>query len=178
MRFAIADPPYYGYAKAFYGDLHAEAAEYDDLATHAKLIERLNGYDGWAMHMTSGNLKDILPLCPAEARVMAWVKPFASFKPGVGVAYAWEPVVVHGGRKREHDQGTVRDWCAVNIALKKGLAGAKPRAVVWWLLEVLNVQPDDEVDDLFHGSGEVANAIEVWREAQTGNCSLPLFAAV
>lgn len=178
MRFAIADPPYYGYAKAFYGDLHAEAAEYDELVTHTNLIERLSEYDGWALHMTSGNLKDILPLCPKDARVMAWVKPFASFKPGVGVAYAWEPVVVHGGRKRERDQGTVRDWCAVNIALKKGLAGAKPRAVVWWLLEVLNVLPDDEVDDLFHGSGEVSAAIVEWREAQTGLCSLPLFEAV
>lgn len=178
MRFAIADPPYFGQGKKLYGHLHADAGAYDKVETWAALIERLNGYDGWVLHMTSGNLHDILPLCPRGARVMAWVKPFASFKPGVGVAYAWEPVVVNGGRRRTRKQDTVRDWCAVNIALQKGLTGAKPRAVVWWLLEVLNVVPDDEIEDLFPGSGEVANAIGVWREAQTGNCPLPLFASV
>jgi hypothetical protein len=99
MRFAYADPPYFGYAEKFYGDRHPEAAAYDKIETHAALIVRLSEEfpDGWALSMTSGNLKDILPLCPADARVAAWVKPFCSFKPNVNPAYAWEPVVFRGG---------------------------------------------------------------------------------
>ncbi|WP_155634474.1 hypothetical protein [Burkholderia stagnalis] len=89
MRFAYADPPYLGLAEKFYGHLHPEAAAYDHIDAHKALVARLcdEFSDGWAMSMTSGNLHDILPIVPKEARIMAWVKPFASFKPGVGVAY-------------------------------------------------------------------------------------------
>ena len=38
MRFAYADPPYYGLAKKFYGHLHPQADDYDRLETHAALI--------------------------------------------------------------------------------------------------------------------------------------------
>ena len=107
---------------------------------------------------------------------MAWVKPFASFKKHVTVAYAWEPVIIKGGRKRPITENTVRDWCAVNITLKRGLVGAKPADVVWWILDIFYAQPEDEVHDLFPGSGSVTNAIEAWREAQLGGCNAPLFA--
>lgn len=163
MKFAIADPPYFGLAAKFYGHLHPEAAVYDTLEAHAALIKRLElEYDGWAMCLHAPSLKDILPLCPRDARVLSWVKPFCSFKPGVGVAYAWEPIILGGGRKRSREQETVRDWAAVNITLKKGFSGAKPRDLVWWLLEVLNAQPGDTVEDLFPGSGAVTRAIEDW----------------
>lgn len=165
MRFAYADPPYFGLAAKFYGDMHPDAAAYDRLETHAALIHRLcdEWPDGWAMSLHTPSLKHILPLCPDDCRVMAWVKPFASFKPGVGVAYAWEPLIVRGGRKRERWQPTVRDWCAVNITLQRGFCGAKPEGVVRWLLDVLNADTGDEIADLFPGSGAVARAIEAWR---------------
>ena len=167
MRFAYADPPYYGFAVKFYGDMHPEAAVYDTIEGHAVLVDRLcDEYpDGWAMSLHTPSLKHILPLCPDDVRVMAWVKPFASFKPGVGVAYAWEPVIVRGGRKRTREQQTVRDWCAVNITLRRGFTGAKPVAFVHWLLSVLNVQPGDTIDDVFPGSGAVTNALDGWLEA-------------
>ena len=176
VKFAIADPPYFGYSAKFYGDLHDKADDYDTIEAHAQLIERLQEYDGWALHMTSGNLHDILPLCPKDARIMAWVKPFASFKKNVTVAYAWEPVIVAGGRKRPITERTVRDWVAANITLKRGLVGAKPAEVVWWILDVLYAQPEDQVDDLFPGSGAVQDAIDAWREAQSGQSTAPLFA--
>jgi len=178
MKFAYADPPYFGVAAKFYGHLHAEAAVYDTLDGHKALIERLcDEYaDGWGLSMTSGNLHDILPLCPREARIMPWVKPFASFKPGVGVAYAWEPVIVMGGRRRTREQATVRDWCAVNITLKRGFTGAKPADFVFWLLDVLNVQEGDTVDDLFPGSGAVQEAIDAYFGAMTGHVQDGLFA--
>jgi hypothetical protein len=160
VRFAYADPPYLGLAEKFYGKLHPEAAEYDKLETHQRLIERLSDeYDGWAMSLHTPTLRDILPLCPKDARVGAWVKPFCSFKPGVGVAYAWEPIIFRGGRKKTRQQQTTRDWCAVNITMRRGFTGAKPREVILWVCDLLNVLPGDEVEDLFPGSGAVAHAL-------------------
>jgi hypothetical protein len=35
----------------------------------------------------------------ANAPPPPWVKPFAAFKPNVGLAYTWEPVILRGGRR-------------------------------------------------------------------------------
>lgn len=156
MRFAYADPPYMGQARKHYSH-DPLCAEVD----HALLIDSLREYDGWALSLSSPSLKHILPLCPPESRVMAWVKPFASFKPGVNPAYAWEPVIVFGGRKRTRQQPTVRDWVSCNITLKKGLSGAKPRAFCLWLFSVLGMQPGDEFNDMFPGTGAVSDS---WAE--------------
>jgi hypothetical protein len=180
MKFAYADPPYLGLSVALYGDRHKDAAVYDTVDGHRSLIGRLcDEYpDGWAMSLHSPSLKIILPMCPDDCRVMAWVKPFASFKPGVGVAYAWEPVIVRGGRKRTRDQMTVRDWLAENITMRRGFPGAKPTAFVHWIMEVLNVLPGDTVDDLFPGSGAVQLALDGWAEANGKTPELPMFGGV
>ena len=159
MKFAYADPPYLGCAKKHYGD-HPEAGVYDTILGHKDLIGRLVAEfpDGWALSMNSGNLQTLLPLCPPGVRVMPWVKPFCSFKPGVNPAYAWEPVVVFGGRKRTRNQPTIRDWVSANITLKKGVSGVKPPAFCEWLFSVLNTEPGDELIDLFPGSGAVTTA--------------------
>lgn len=96
-------------------------------------------------------------------RVMAWVKPFAAFKVNVNPAYAWEPVIVWGGRKRGRELPTVRDWVSENITMRKGLSGVKPARFSWWLFEVLGAQPDDEFHDLFPGSGAVTDAWIAYR---------------
>ena len=160
MKFAYADPPYLGLAK-FYKGQHPDWQAYDTLDAHARLIARLvNEYpDGWAMSLHTPSLRLILPMCPIDTRVMAWTKPFASFKPGVGLAYAWEPVLLHGGRKRTRADDTTRDWCAVNITLRKGFIGAKPPGMVHWLLDALHALPGDTVDDIFPGSGGVSDVI-------------------
>lgn len=163
MRFVYADPPYLGCAVKHYGDRHEEAAVYDTLEGHAALIERLLPEECWALSMTSGNLRALLPLCPETARVTAWVKPFASFKPGVNPAYAWEPIVVNGGRRLGRDVPTVRDWVSAPITLRRGLTGVKPEAVCFWLFEFMGMAPDDELVDLFPGSGAVSAAFQSWR---------------
>jgi hypothetical protein len=165
MRFAYADPPYLGCA-AFYKGMHDEWAIWDDPETHRRLIQRLSDEypDGWAMSLNEPSLRVILPMCPPDCRTMPWVKPFASFKPGVGVAYAWEPMIVRGGRKRTRDDPTTRDWCAANITLKRGLVGAKPIKLIRWLLDVWHVQPGDVVDDLFPGSGAVTSALSSYSD--------------
>jgi hypothetical protein len=40
---------------------------------------------------------------------------------------------------------------------------AKPQAVCFWAFEVLGLEPDDVLDDLFPGSGAVGRAWEAWR---------------
>lgn len=69
MRFAYADPPYVGQARK-----HYNTEEVD----HAALIHHLvvEYPDGWALSCSSPSLPKLLPLCPADIRVMAWVKPF------------------------------------------------------------------------------------------------------
>ena len=54
----------------------------------------------------------------------AWVKPFASFEPGVNPGYAWEPVIFGGVRNLGRDVPTVRDFVSAPITLKRGLVGA------------------------------------------------------
>jgi len=156
VRFCYADPPYPGCA-----GYYVEKTEVD----HAELIARLVAEypDGWALSTSSVALRDALALCPPDVRVLAWVKPWAVFKPGVGVAYAWEPVLVRGGRKRTRQQPTVRDWVAEGVTLKRGLVGVKPDVFCYWLFEVLNLEPDDEFIDLYPGSGAVSRAFERWR---------------
>jgi hypothetical protein len=153
MRFAFADPPYVGQARKLYGRPEVN---------HRVLLGTLRCEypDGWALSASSPSLRVLLPLCPPEVRVLAWVKPFSSFKPGQGVAYAWEPLLVCGGRPRRRDQVTVRDWCSANIVIGKGLVGAKPEAFCRWLFDVLNAQPGDALDDLFPGTGIVGR---MWR---------------
>lgn len=158
MRIGYADPPYIGQARKHYAN-DDRCAE----VNHRYLITHLyDDFDAWALSCTSTSLAEILGYCDDDVRVMAWVKPFCSFKPNVPVAYAWEPVIVKIGRSRTREQPTVRDWVSANITLKRGLVGAKPAAFCFWLFEVLNAVPGDEFVDLFPGSGAVQQAWDVW----------------
>lgn len=175
MKFAYADPPYLGLAVALYGDRHDEAAVYDTLEGHKALVDRLCDEfpDGWAMSLHSPALRTILPLCPEKVRVGSWVKPFCSYKKGVNPAYAWEPVIFWGGRRRtDGKEETVRDWVSANITLQRGFPGAKPESFCFWLFELLGARPEDEFHDLFPGSGAVSRAWDSWRKSRP----LPLVA--
>lgn len=184
MRFAYADPPYLGVAEKFYGHLHDQAADYDDPETHRVLIERMTDeFDGWALSLHLPSLRTILPMCPADARLAAWVKPFASFKKNVTRAWTWEPIILWGGRQIPITQNTVRDWIeapaiAESITLRRGFTGAKPAAVTHWIFDWLNMESGDEFFDLFPGSGAVTAAYRDWLDGRRGECSIGLFAEV
>lgn len=173
MTFAYADPPYLGLAKA-YRKLHPNADDYDKPETHALLIQKLCAEypDGWAMSLHSPSLRTILPMCPVDVRVMSWVKPFCSYKPNVRVAYAWEPIIIRGGRPRPKTKPTERDWLAEsNIdkatgRLRGRFYGAKPEKLIHWILECLGAEICDQLDDLFPGSGNVGRAWETWKTNQ------------
>ena len=161
MRVAYADPPYVGQAKK-----HYNREEID----HVALIEKLRTFDSWALSASSPSLRELWNLCP-EARVGVWTKPFCSFKPGVNPAYAWEPVLFVTTRKRERTEKTVRDFVTCNITLKKGLSGAKPELFCFWIFELLGMNPQDDLFDLFPGTGAVTIAWESWKKSN----SLSLF---
>lgn len=158
MRIAYADPPYLGCC-SLYQHHHPDGLCWDENETHQRLLQRLSTEfpDGWALSCSSPSLRWLLPYCPDDVRVAAWVKPFAVFKPNVNPAYAWEPVIWRGGRtKRARTEPTARDWVAAGITLKKGLVGAKPESFCWWLIELLGLQPNDELMDVFPGTGIVS----------------------
>ena len=163
MKFAFADPPYLGEAKRLYGDLHPDAADYDDPANHQLLIDRLSDEypDGWALSLHVPSLGTILPMCPPDVRVAAWCKTWHQIYVNVPVQWAWEPVIWRGGRNRRPNP-MVRDWLACSRPVGQKVPGQKPRAFSFWIFDLLGCEPGDEMDDLFPGSGAVADAWAEW----------------
>ena len=180
MRFAYADPPYLGCC-GLYGHFHKEPYGcWDDFEAHLILVQHLTDRypDGWALSASSPSLRTILPMCPPDVRIGAWCKTFSAFKKGVRPAYAWEPVIFWRGRnpntghphappEKGGKQNTPKDFHEVKdggilapITLKKGLTGAKPESVCEWVLDLLNVQPGDEVVDVFPGTGVMGRVAE------------------
>ncbi len=157
LKLAYADPPYPGCAH-----LYADHPDYGGEVDHEALIGRLRGYDGWALSTSAAALRDILPLCPPTVRVLAWVKHT--------VTVSWEPLLVCPARQPEG----VRDWIQVEPDSYQWRAkpdsyviGQKPEPFCRWLFEWLGARPDDSLDDLFPGSGQVSRVWEQWR-AQPG----------
>jgi hypothetical protein len=100
----------------------------------------------------------------AGARWCSWVKGFAAFKRNVSVAYAWEPVIIKPARKPVVSKRLVmRDWIECPITLRRGLTGAKPEKVCHWAFELLGARPEDELSDLYPGTGAVTEAWRTWR---------------
>lgn len=169
MKIGYADPPYPGCAHLYQGH-----ADYAGEVDHAALIARLESeFDGWVLHTaaTPEAIALLAPLVlPTGARWMSWVKGFAAFKKNVSVAYAWEPVIVKPARKPVVSKRLVnRDWVQCSITLKRGLTGAKPEAVCHWAFEMVGARPEDELSDLFPGTGAVTKAWQTWR----GKFALP-----
>lgn len=162
MRIGYADPPYPGCAH-----LYRDHPDYAGEVDHAELIARLTTeFDGWVLHTNSTAISLLAPLIPKEARWGAWTKTFAAFKKGVRPAYAWEPVIFKPCRRMDEDySGRIvqRDWIACPITLRRGMIGAKPTEVCHWVFEIVGATKDDELIDLFPGSGAVMRAWQSWR---------------
>jgi hypothetical protein len=164
MRFAYADPPYFGCGASHYGSLHPAAADWDDRQAHLDLIARLvNDYpDGWVLSLNPRDLSWQLPACPDDVRVGAWCKTYHQIRPSA-VQYAWEPVIFRGGRVIKGRNPLVRDWFVGNAdrgnALRKHVPGSKPQAFNRWVLDLLGHQDGDVLDDLFPGAGGMAQTL-------------------
>jgi hypothetical protein len=162
--FLYADPPYPGTSRKYYRDEPTFAGEVDFPALIASLeASRDAGALGWALSTSAKSLRDLLPLCPPQARVCAWVKPHGISPRTYGLHNAWEPVIVVGGRARRPGK---RDWLRAMPARGEGtLPGRKPIAFCAWLFELLGMEPGDTLVDLFPGTGIVARA---WAEVSSG----------
>lgn len=158
MRFAYADPPYFGCGASHYGEHHPDAATWDEQSTHLDLIDRLaDEYpDGWALSCNPRDLAWLLPACPDDVRVAAWCKTWHQIRPTT-TQFAWEPVIWRTTRKDNKRSPMVRDWMACAVTRQTGLKGAKPDQFNQWVLDLLAFRPDeDTLDDLFPGTGGMA----------------------
>jgi len=152
MRLAYADPPYPGRAH-----LYEDHPDYAGEVDHVALIKTLREYDGWALSTSAAALVDLLPHCPAEHRVLAWVKH--------SVNVSWEPLIVVSARPVLH----VRDWIHVEPDSYQWrskpdsyVIGQKPAPFCEWLFLWLGSEQGDTLDDLFLGSGAVGKAWDRW----------------
>ena len=158
MKLAIADPPYPGRAH-----LYADHPDYAGEVDHYKLVALLRAeYDGWALCTNAESLPWLLPLC-GKHRILAWVKHT--------VTVSWEPVIVVSARTPDR---SLRDWIQCEPDAYQWRAkpdsyviGQKPEAFCRWVFGWLGADPDDTLDDLFPGSGNVSRAWDAWR-AQPG----------
>ena len=162
-RFAYSDPPYPGTAWRYY-----KMPEVDHRAMIADLESReLMGY---AISTSAEALRDVLPLCPAGARVCAWVKPHNPHPATNGLHNCWEPLIVVRGRQLPPGR---RDWLRAHPARMGGtLPGRKPLAFCRWLFECLGMVPGDELDDLFPGTGIVTRSWAYLSSRPGGDVSL------
>jgi hypothetical protein len=176
MRVAIADPPYPGQSKRLYGEHEAYGGEVD----HREIVGRLmDEFDAWALHTSASALHAVLPLCPAPMMdtkknkgrylngtgtlILIWTKTMGPWRP-VDIQWAWEPILIYGGRPRARDRGALRDHILCNPQSDpNGFTGAKPRAVSEYVFEALGLEPDDELVDLYPGSGAIGDAWQGWR---------------
>src|SRR5262245_35275205 len=151
MRLAYADPPYPGKAH-----LYPENTEVD----HVELIGQLQEYDGWALSTDETNLAYVLSLCPPKTRVLAWCRPnIRSFGP---YPYqAWEPVLCRPART---DTEVVRSYVEASVVTghmrRENYVGQKARGVCEWVVRCLGAKPDDNLDDLYPGSGIMGRTFE------------------
>jgi hypothetical protein len=162
VKIAYADPPYPGCA-----ELYRDHPDYAGEVDHKALLERLQDeFDGWVLHTHVPGLRlmERNGWLPDDIRLCSWCKSFAAFKRNVSVAYAWEPVIVKACRKPVvTGREVMRDYIVEPITMKRGLTGAKPERVCHWAFELVGAQVDDEMVDLFPGTGAVTAAWKTWK---------------
>jgi hypothetical protein len=169
LRLAYADPPYPGKSCLYRGQ-PGPVGEVD----HEELLDRLAGYDGWALSTSAAALPEVLALAVAQGlqvRVAAWmrsVRPHATAR----LLNGWEPVVFAGGRQIPGSAPQAAD-ALVGVAPRRrstrpgAVVGAKPTDFCAWLFALLGALPGDTLDDLYPGSGIVAWAWQ--RYSATGS---------
>ena len=165
--FAYADPPYLNQAKRHYGSHPDYAGEVD----HAELIGRLVAYDGWALSLSLKSLPAILRLCPDDVIVLAWFKPIA---PPLGDhrRYNWEPVIL--SPVRYYGPGyaptaIIASPPQFTFRPKPGehVIGEKPQNFAHWVFAAAGLTKDDELHDLYPGSGAIARAWDTYQPGAT-----------
>ncbi len=187
IRCAYADPPYPGQAKRHYGKNGDPFEDDVEEVDHAELIEGLERDfpDGWALSTSVPALEYVLSLCPKPepskkrtwngrggikmgtgVRVCAWLRSTGSPFPPSRVMWTWEPVIVRMPHWRQrHSRDFVRDTLVASQPhgfLGNEITGQKPVAFAHWVFDLLGLTSDDELVDLFPGSGAIGHPWDAW----------------
>lgn len=169
LRLAIADPPYMGLAKRYYGDQPTYAGEVD----HAALLSRLATYDGWALACSSRSVPTILALAVAQGlsvRLAIWHRRRAPH-PTARLVTAYEGVVfvparsVAGGSTERITDVLIGVDAPRRPTLPGSVIGMKPPRWSAWVFQLLGATAGDTLDDLYPGSGMVSRAWASWTAA-------------
>lgn len=176
-RLAYADPPYPGLSKRYYGDHPDYAGEVD----HARLLSRLQDYDGWALSTSAEALPMVLDLLHRgpfsrpyvrSVRVAAWIRG-ALASSSRGPRSSWEPVLYRSARRPvvsrsvgAGEGGHVDDSLVLAPRARTTdpgrVIGAKPAGFLSWMFRLVGAAAGDDFVDLFPGSGGASRA---WRVA-------------
>ena len=130
---------------------------------HAELLETLQTFDGWALSTSSRSLRAVLELCPADVRILVWLNH--------AIGRSWEPVLVSAARPVPTRYRPL-DWLQCEPEAFQWappppgyVIGRKPRAFCRWMFRWLGAVPgEDELEDLYPGSGAVGQAWEEWNQ--------------
>lgn len=173
---AIADPPYLGQSRHY--PEHDEAHVWDDPQAHLDLLTTLiRDYDGWVLACSHRMLRLLLPVAPESVRIGVWAKSRAGgSRPNVRIAFSHEHVLFSQPLGRRSGVADMRrtDTVIAPATQRRGTVGAKPEAWTHWALDLIGYQPgDDEVIDIFPGSGDVTAAIKTYRPG-CAYCTRPM----
>lgn len=162
----IADPPYLGQGRHY--PEHPEAHVWNDPAAHLDLLNTIRReYDGWVLACSHTMLRLLLPAAPESVRVGVWAKSRAGgSRPNLRIAYSHEHTLFQQPSGRRGGVADMRrtDTVIAPATQRRGTVGAKPAAWTHWALDLLGYQPgEDQVTDLFPGSGDVQRAIQTYR---------------
>lgn len=178
MKIAIADPPYLGRAVRWYGeggcgdgygknqaDNHPEAHIWDNPETHKQLVRDLQAnYDAWAIAMSVHSLSTYLDVVDTDSRNGIRVGVWQKTNPppsGSRILNAWEPVLFYiPAERRGYGTGVTLNDVLTAPRPSRNFVGSKPAAWTEWVLDILGWQIEDEVTDIFTGSGAVSEAVE------------------
>lgn len=153
-HFAYADPPYPGKARRYY-----DCEEVDQAALISRLVTSYR--DGWALSTSAAAVRDILPLCPSNARLCIWHRTPRATR-HIQIPNAYEVLIVaHGHPRRLELDATATDvltWTGRQHSHPGALVGMKPAAFCEWMFRLLGARQGDTLDDLFPGSGAVTRA--------------------
>ena len=173
-----ADPPYancrFKYASKNKSRQWGINARADYMREIVARMEDLRAPDGAAaLSMATPELR-LLHLFPSSARVCAWVKNWAQFRPGVWPTFAWEPLVVWGTRASWREHGGIKesgrpggvpfDWTSLHpvpVRGKRKHETAKPHGFGDWVLDVTIGRRATSVCELFAGTAPIATAADV-----------------
>lgn len=165
LRLAVADEPYPGLSKRYYGTHPDYGGEVD----HGALLSQLVAYDGWALATNRDGLKLLVGLCQErqlDYEIAIWVRG-ARKAPSRTAWRSYEAVLYRRARavvSREPGEDVLVHHAHAPTTEPGRVVGTKSARWCAWVFDLLGARPGDQLDDLFPGSGAVSRAWTLFTE--------------